>query len=89
MPQTLVKVVSTQKPNGEVTYTGTFSDGVIGVIRCSCRKYVAVAQLAPYVHSVSQKSEYLFSSKPTPIIGISQQKRHLVTVQIQTQTKSR
>lgn len=88
----LTAVVLTEK-KGKFVYTGSFEDGTSDIIRTSTRAYVSVTQIRlSHWHEKDENGEYqkvdrtdfLFSGKPTPSLGKNEQHRVITTVQVKT-----
>jgi hypothetical protein len=81
-PSRLLQVTHAVAKNGTHIYTAAFEDGSTHVIRTSGRVYASVAQCWCYQRE-SGNTEFLFSSKAQPSLRSFEQKRHIVTVQVQ------
>lgn len=88
----LTSVIVTEK-KGAYVYTASFQDGTTAVIRTSSRKYVSVTQISCDNHFVrdeagnyskADRTDFLFSAKPTASLGKSELHRVLATVQVTT-----
>jgi hypothetical protein len=87
----LTTVLKTEKKGGFV-YTASFEDGTSAVIRTSGRSYTSVTQISlgswrerdenGVYHIVLNRTDFLFSAKPTPSLGKNEQHRVVATVQI-------
>ena len=88
----LTSVIVTEKKGGYV-YTGSFADGSSAVIRTSRRQYASVTQIrldswqerdADGVYHKVDRTDFLFSAKPSPSLGKNEQHRVVATVQVNT-----
>ena len=73
----LVSVTATAK-NGRYIYTAAFEDGTSSVIRTSNRAYLSVTQIR--CHHKVDRTDFLFSAKPTPSLGKNELHRVIATV---------
>jgi hypothetical protein len=83
----LIRVTSSTKPMGKVSYNGFFDDGTSKLLRTSFREYRSVAQLAPADGQPSWvksgQEEFLFSAKPSVALGRAQHPRLVASVQVE------
>ena len=87
----LTSVVKTAK-KAHFVYTASFADGTQAVIRTSNREYVSVTQIRCNNHfaldrdsgtySTVNRSDFLFSAKPTASLGKAEQDRVMACVQV-------
>ena len=87
----LTSVVKTSSKKGFV-YTASFEDGTQAVIRTSNREYVSVTQISCNNHfaldpasgkyAPVNRTDFLFSSKPTAALGKNEQDRVMACVQV-------
>ena len=76
---------------GRYVYSATFEDGTSSVIRTSNRAYLSVTQIRCHHHLVRDeageyhkvdRTDFLFSAKPTPTLGKAELPRVVATVTV-------
>lgn len=84
-----VTQVATKGTKGRYVYLATFEDGTSSVIRTSNRAYLSVTQIRCDNHYVrdeagdyhkADRTDFLFSAKPTPSLGKNELHRVIATV---------